>query len=188
MMCIRSRTIGRTGRTFVLVLLGFFLATGTTPPESERQQTERHDFHVSYSRIAIENQIILARTRFFRDDLTESMAKFTQLESFSLDASPRTDSLFTVYFNNRFVVEVAGKHLPGRIVGSGEEVEGKERIWWYAMQYDAPNDPNSIRISNTLLLNVFDDQKNILKIQKFPSERSSTFYFDADNTTIEVTF
>jgi len=175
-------------RIIILVLVTAIFVTGASSLQPEHEKPGRHDFHITYSRVAIEQNVIVARTRFFKDDLTRGLKKFSKAESFSLDISPVADSLFAVYYNDRFVIEVDGKRLPGRIVGSGEELEGNEQMWWYVMQYDAAAEPISVRISNTLLFDTFDDQKNVLKIQKFPSDQSSTFYFDSDETTIEITF
>ena len=171
-----------------MVLAIAALSSGVSTPVINPVGTSRHNFHVSHTRVAIENQVIVARTRFFLDDLTDTLARYSDADNFSLDTSPSTDSLFTSYYNQRFLITVKGKPLRGHIIGSGEDVEADEKVWWYALQYETPAEQTSVSISNTLLIEIFDDQKNVLKIQKFPSEKSSTYYFDSDETTVEVNF
>lgn len=58
----------------------------------------------------------------------------------------------------------------------------------YTTHYHSPVDPVPIRISNRLRIETFDGQKNIVKMQIFPSGKSLTYYFDSDETRIEVKF
>lgn len=147
-----------------------------------------HKFHVSTGRLGIENTVVINQTRFFKDDLTEALRAFGNDPDFSLDAAGRSDSLFVAYFNRHFVLRSDGQLLKGWVAGSGEDLEGKEEVWWYVIQYEATKEPARLSIQNTLLTEQFDDQKNILKVQKFPSERSESYFFDGDDTDIEIVF
>jgi hypothetical protein len=146
-----------------------------------------HKFHVATTRLGIEGNVIIAQIRFFKDDLTDGLRAFSGERDLSLRSSPRLDSLFLAYSGSHFVLSASGAVLPARVIGSGEEMEGKEVIWWYAVQFDSEKEPDRIVVENSLLTEVFDDQKNILKVQKFPSERSSSYFFDGDETRAEIT-
>lgn len=145
-----------------------------------------HDFHVSYGRMAVEGEFAVCNIRFFKDDLTEALQVFAGSPDFVLDVSPQSDSVFVAYLSEHFELTVDGESLSGTIMQSGEDVEGKEQIWWYTVQYEAAAAIEALRIRNTLLTERFDEQKNIVKIQHFPSENTLSYYFDTEDTAFDV--
>lgn len=142
-----------------------------------------HDFHVTYGRMGVEGAIIQVRLRFFQDDFALALRAFAGDPDVRLAVDPGTDSLVTAYLADRFPVragagdDVSGTDpLAGSIVASGEEVDGAERIWWYVLQYEAAAPIGRVRVDAKVLLELFDDQRNILRIQAFPSGRERTYY------------
>lgn len=142
-----------------------------------------HDFHVTYARMGVEGRVIQARLRFFQDDLEEALRRRIGANDVSLAADPQTDSLVTAYLAEHFQVRtpdpgtgVDDTALDGHIVASGEEIEGSERIWWYVMQYTSDREIRRVVVDSYVLLDLFDDQRNILRMQHFPSERQRTWY------------
>ncbi len=156
-------------------------------PRPLRSETT-HDFHVSYGRMAVENNLVVLNIRFFKDDLQEGMQAYTGDTGFFLDISPQTDSLFTAYFNSHFTLLVSNKVLPASIIGSGEDFESKQDIWWYTLQFVADEKIEAFQLKNVLLVEQFDDQKNIVKVQHFPSEKTYSYSFDEDEQTYEIRF
>jgi len=156
-----------------------------TPSDSRR---EAHKFHVSYSRMGVEGKTILVRVRFFTDDLREAIRKETRLSAYIPEATPRADSIFTAYFNANFKITIADSVLIGQLAGSGEEEENGQAMNWYLVQYESASPVTEARIDNTLLAKTFDDQKNILKIQQFPSEKTRSFFFEIDSDPIDISF
>jgi hypothetical protein len=70
-------------------------------------------------------------------------------------------------------------------VASGEDIEGAEVVWWYAFQYVAPEDAGSqLDMRNRLMFEVYEDQKNIVKIQHFPSEKQETYYLTPESDVL----
>lgn len=146
-----------------------------------------HDFHVTYSRLAVEDNMAVVRIRLFQDDLNEALSQREERDVF-VDTSPATDSLFQAYFNERFVL-IAGKEvMAGRIVGSGEEVVGNEPMWWYLLEFRASSTIEALHISQRILSEVFEDQKNIVKVQHFPSEKVYSLYCVEDAWEYTVDF
>jgi hypothetical protein len=169
----------------ILLLLALLLplgAAGTSAPEVE---PVLHDFHISYGLVAVEKNVVVFRVRFFKDDLEEALRAYQKAPDFALEVSPAVDAQFAAYFNDKLVLETEGTRLTGRIIGSGEEMEGQEPMWWYAMQYEAPVPLKKLTIKNKLLLELFDDQKNIVKVRHFPDDKQHSYYFDDD--TVEHT-
>lgn len=145
----------------------------------------RHDFHVVYGRMGIEGNVVQVRLRFFADDLTEGLRAAGAGEDFTLAVDSRSDSLVTAYVNARFVVSsgTSGQQtsLKGSIAASGEEVDQSESVWWYVFSYRAAAPVRSLIVRNSLLTEVYDDQRNILRVQHFPSEKQQTFYLTGDD-------
>jgi len=147
-----------------------------------------HDFHVTYSRLAVEDNMAVVRIRLFKDDLNQALSQREEREVF-VDTSPSSDSLFQAYFNEMFVMRADEETMSGRIVGSGEEVVGNEPMWWYLLEFTASSDIEALHVSQRILSEVFEDQKNIVQVQHFPSEKVYSLYCveDAWEYTVDFT-
>ena len=173
----------------VACLLAALLAlVPAAPPHREAAGVGAHKLHVSYGRAAVEGRVVLVRFRFFRDDLENALKAHTRRPDFALRDDPATEQAFLAYFAERFVLTVAGKRLPARIVKSGEDELDREPVWWYVVQLDAPAPVSRFRVRNTLLLELFDDQSNIVKFVHFPDERQKTYSFGRGEEEFEVVF
>lgn len=180
---------------FALLLVGM-LAGSSGPVESTPAVASSaalfpeaaHDFHVSYGQMAVEKNVAVCRIRFFKNDLEEALQQYYQQPDIRLDISPRIDSLFTSYFNDKFKLKVASEPLEGVIVGSGEDRMGREEMWWYSMQFEAPETLQTFTVTNTLLFERFNDQKNIFKVRHFPDEEQKLYYFAEGAEEYTVSF
>ncbi len=165
---------------FALLCLVPLAGTVSEPPP--------HDFHVTYGRLAVEGATAMLRIRFFHNDLEGALRAFHRRRDLRLGADPRSDSLFLAYFHDKFALESDGAALRAEIVTSGEEQEGKERVWWYVLQYEAPAPLRSLKVRDALLFEVFSDQKNIFRVLHLPDEQRETFYFVEGSAEAELTF
>ena len=147
-----------------------------------------HKLHVSYGNTVVEGNLIVSRIRLFKDDLERALRLHGAGADFTMAADPRTDSLVAAYFSERFTVTVAGEKLEGRIIGSGEDALDREPVWWYAIQFEAPLPVRAFRVRNTLLFDLFDDQRNIFKIVLFPEETQRTYSFAIGEEEFDVRF
>jgi len=132
-----------------------------------------HNFHVSYAKLAIEQNVAVMNVRFFTDDLTLALQRAHRLNTFQLAATTFADSLYLSYFNKHFELRNNGQLLRPAILSSGVDKD----MWWYQMQFSSPSLLQNLSIKNTLLFDLFDDQKNILQVMHFPSEKMASFYF-----------
>lgn len=166
-----------------LVVLASLASPATVPPPP-------HDLHVCYGNVAVEGRLVVARIRFFKDDLEAALRMHGAPADFVLSASPTADALFMDYFGERFSVEVAGRRLAGRLVGSGEDALDREPVWWYAVEFEAPGagpPPGAgFRLGNSLLLELFGDQRNVVKVVRFPDEAQRTYAFARGEEVVEV--
>jgi len=147
-----------------------------------------HEFHVTYGRMAIEGNVAVARIRFYTDDLEATLARAAGVAEFRMETSPAVDSLFLAYFGRQFQLIVERKVLDGTIVGSGDDVVDREPAWWFLIRFDAGEPIDDFRMRNALLFDMFEDQKNILKVVHLPDETQRSYTFSSEEETIDVVF
>jgi len=153
----------------LLVTLPVLLALRPAPaPEAGRA----HDVHVSNARMAVEGTTALVQVRVFKDDFAQALSNLAG-RPVTLAANPEVDALATRYLNRRLLVNAGGRVLVGRIVSSSED----NLMWAYGLEYEAPLPIRSLILTNTLLFDIYDDQRNLLRVMFFPSERAESFYF-----------
>ncbi len=175
-------------RLFSAVLLGLvFAATAAAPvqaaPSPAVPAAVLHPLHVTYARAAVEGSTVLVTVRFFKDDLTDALRAFARRgDDLVLAATPDVDAIAQRYLNARFSVVANGAGVAGRVVGSAEASE----TWTYSLEYRAPRAIRSLRLRNTLLFEVFHDQRNLVKTAVFPSGREDTLFFTEGEDTHTV--
>jgi hypothetical protein len=147
-----------------------------------------HKLHVSYGAAAVENDVVIVRIRFFLDDLQAALRGHSGRRDLELEDDPVTEAAFLAYFNARFGLSVQGKPLTGRIIASGADELDREPVWWYAVQFEAPGTLTAFRVRNTLLLELFEDQRNIVKFVHFPDQTQKTYSFGRGEEEFDVTF
>jgi hypothetical protein len=147
-----------------------------------------HEFHVTYGRMAVEGNVAVARIRFYTDDLETTLARAAGEDSFRMETSPAVDSLFLAYFARQFQFIAAGEVLEGTIIGSGDDVVDREPAWWFLIRFDAGEPIGNFRVRNALLFDVFEDQKNMLKVIHLPDDTQRSYTFSAEEETIDVVF
>lgn len=149
---------------------------------------ERHDFHVSYGRMAVEGSSIAVRFRFFADDLEKTIRAFTADDESVITDDPASWVSFDAYLRGAFHLVADGDTLGGAIIGSGEDVMDKEPVRWFLVQYTAAGTIRRVDLVNRLLFDTFDDQKNIVQFRHFPSEKNGSLYFTPDRPVYDLRF
>jgi len=147
-----------------------------------------HDLHITSGSAAVEGNLIITRIRFFKDDLETALRGSGAGPDFVLGDDPSVDAAFMAYFEERYTVTVGGERLSPSIVAKGEDELDREPIWWYAVQHQATEDISVFRVRNTLLLELYDDQRNIVKFVHFPNETQKTYSFGEGEEEFEIRF
>lgn len=132
-----------------------------------------HNIHLSHGRMAIEGNVVVLRVRFFKHDLEDALKQFYNNGAVRLSNTAASDSLFITYFKNKFSLVSQDDSLQPRIVTSGEDRD----VWWYELQFSAPQVIKKLSITNQTLFELFDDQQNIFHLTHFPDEVRQTLYF-----------
>ncbi len=143
-----------------------------------------HDLHIAYGDMAIEGDVVAGRIRMFTNDLEKALGPLVNADAMTLDAGPEADALVLRYIREHLVIEVPGATadapavtLDPKLLESGEDELDREPVWWVIVEYRAPRDVGEIHVRNTLLFELFKDQRNIMKFVRFPEQKQKTFYF-----------
>lgn len=134
-----------------------------------------HNVHVTHAEIGVDGRYVAARIRYFKHDLEDAIARQRKVGEVVLRPEPSSDSLFVGYLDSTFVLSSGGARLHARVVGSGEEKETE--MWWYEVLYESPDEISALEIENRLLLELFNDQKNIVKAKHLTTGVQRSFYF-----------
>lgn len=176
-----------------LALLPLFPATGGGAVPA---RPAAHDLHIAYGDMAIEGAVIAGRIRMFQDDLERALGPIVGADAFTLRPGEEADALVLRYIRDHLSLEVVGgdgraasaraasdtRVLQPTLLQSGRDMLDRQPVWWVIVQYRATAPIDTLRVRNTLLFDVFGDQRNIMKFVRFPDERQKTFYFDDDET------
>lgn len=147
-----------------------------------------HDLHITSGSAAVEGDLVITRIRFFRNDLEAALRGSGAGPDFVMADDPAVDAAFMAYLGERYVVSVDGERLTPTLVAKGEDELDREPVWWYAVQHRAPEAVRVFRVRNTLLFELFEDQRNIVKFVRFPEETQRTYAFAHGEEEFEVRF
>ena len=165
---------------FALGLL-WLATTGAAPPP--------HPFRVSVADVAVADDVLDVRVRFFWDDLQFGLMESTGDMEFRLQENDRVDALVEAYINDMLVLAAGGAVLEGRLVERG--IQGArlpdEVMWWYRMEYPLDPSVNRIDVTNRLLFNMFEDQRNLIQLTTADGrERTQYFSWDQDSAVLRI--
>ncbi len=137
-----------------------------------------HDLHIAYADLAVEGAVVAGRLRFFEDDLERAVGPLVGATAVELAPGPEADVLVMRYLSRGLrLVDGTGAVLDAELLTSGRDELDREPVWWVMVQYRAAAPVAELQVRNTLLFEVFGDQRNIMKFVSFPGERQKTFYF-----------
>ncbi len=163
-------------RYFALVL-SFFLLTSFS----------YHKFYVSISEVNhnTETAALEISMKIFTDDLEAALEEDTSEKLWIGDPErevPTTDSLLAIYFDKKVTVSVNGEEKEAIFLG--KELEA-DVTWCYLEIQDVPA-VKSVSIDNRILMELFDDQKNLVHIYANGKEKS--LFLRRGKTTGEVSY
>ena len=146
--------------SFITVLLIQVLTSLVTP----------HEFHVSLGRMAVEGDQAILQIRMFQDDLELGLQGYYDDEEIRMKVDAHSDSLFMRYVNEKLVIKHGDELLTGVVATSGEDQLYGYPIWWFSLTYQASATIEGLDIDNQVLMEVFEDQQNVLRITHYPAE------------------
>jgi myo-inositol catabolism protein IolC len=148
-----------------------------------------HDFHVSKCLIEYNPQVkaLQISMHIFIDDLelalesqgTERLFICTRMEH------PKAETYMQRYLEQNFQLSVNKKSIKYNFLGK-EISEDMAAVWCYLEITDITA-VQSVQVTNSLLMEVYDDQKNLVQI-KVPGKKQGYFMFEKGRSTDKVEF
>lgn len=145
----------------------------------------QHSFHSSLAEMNYNNksksfQVVL---KLFADDTEAALTKFSGL-SYSvggLGKNRNPDAVLSAYLNEHFVLTKKSKKSTIQYIGKEVSVD------MVTVYFEIPFNDNlkNYTLSNTIMLDLFDDQSNIINLQK--DNKNKSFQFDSNKRSIQFT-
>jgi len=148
-----------------------------------------HEFHVSKCSVDYdaEDKALQITVHIFIDDLEEALRQQGADELFiaTEKEADNVDQYIDKYLQQRFEVFVEDQSVDFEFLGK-ETSEDLQAIWCY-MEITNVETVNSLTITNQILMEVHDDQKNIMNITG-PEKKKAYFLFLKGNSTETIHF
>ena len=147
-----------------------------------------HEFHVSLGRMAVEGNQAVLQIRLFQDDLELGLQTYYEDEAIRLKVDAHVDSLFMDYLNEKLIIKHGSEVLTGKVATSGEDVLYGYPVWWYSFTYQASDSIEGLDIDNQILMEIFEDQQNVMRITYYPADEEKMYYMVKGDSEISVDF
>lgn len=148
-----------------------------------------HPFRLSVADAGMTGPVLHARIRFFWDDLQLAVMQHASNMEFRLAETPEVDAIVERYINEMLVLTAGDAVLPGKVTARGIDESNivDEVMWWYRVEYSLDESVERVHVSNRLLFNVFEDQRNLIHLKtRRGRERAWSFSWSDDNVTMRL--
>ncbi len=150
---------------------------------------ESHEFHLSKCQIAYnqEAQVLQISLHLFIDDLEEALRQqgADKLYICTEKESEKAEDYIYKYLQQKFQINLEGTVINYSFLGK-EISEDLSAVWCY-LEVKNITAFGKMRVKNNLLMEVFEDQKNIISILG-PDKKKSYFLFDQINNEETIEF
>ncbi len=168
------------------MLLIIFILSFINP--SIIESTDLHEFHISKCVIECneETKAIEVSLHIFIDDLEEALRQQGADKLFicTEKESKKAEKYLNRYLQNHFVLNVNGEKVEYEFLGK-EISEDLAAVWCYLEVKDV-TEISSLELKNDLLMEVFDDQRNIISLSA--NDKEEYLMFDRDNASKTINF
>ena len=133
-----------------------------------------HAYHSSITELrynAAKKQLELS-VKVFTDDFEKALSQGQPVHISLSQSGPRPLQLATAYLQRTLLVSTAGgKPLPLQVLGMQAENDG----YWFYCKVPLPGPLPSVQLRQTVLLDAFSDQMNIVNIEAGSKKQSALF-------------
>lgn len=143
------------------------------------RQPASHELHESYADLAIDRTTVAGRIQFFRSDLERALGPLANADAVTLIPGDEANALVLRYLRGRLTFSARGDTLLASILRSAVIELGHHEGWEVTLSWEATTPIDSLRVRNTLLFELHEDQRNIMRFVRFPEETRETRTFDA---------
>ena len=142
-------------------------------PKASRAFSD-HDLHASVAEVKwnAESTSFEVSIKIFIDDLEKALSRdqIAGLQIGTPKESAEANDIIIAYLEKHFHISLDGIRLPSQFVGK-ETTEDFQAIWCY-VEYPGLKDPKKCMVSNDILFDLFDDQRNIMDIRMTPTDKA----------------
>jgi hypothetical protein len=142
-------------------------------------QTAAHELHESYADLAIDRTTVGGRIQFFRSDLERALGPLANADAVTLIPGDQANALVLRYLRDHLTFSTRGDTLLPAILRSAVIELGHHEGWEVTLSWEAAATIDSLRVRNTLLFELHEDQRNIMRFVRFPEETRETRTFEA---------
>ena len=142
-----------------------------------------HTIHVSVCNLEFDKGDLTISVKIFLDDLQLAIYHNTAREIDISNLTPESNTLVQGYIKKRLQISL-NKENKIELKQSGNEIN-EDAIWFYYKIEDVPGVKN-IHIQNTLLLDIYGDQTNLLIINHMGKQTGYRFNIDTWEKNIEL--
>ena len=144
----------------------------------------KYYFSVTQADYDVKSKSLKMVTRVFYDDL-EKVFQERYDKTIKVDKTydqEKLDAYIQKYFNSKFIVSVNGKVQKLSYIGHKDEVD---YVVCFVEVKNITN-PQSIEIENTLLMDMFPDQKNVIHLQVGNTKKSYLLNKENDKAMLKL--
>ncbi len=142
--------------TYILTFLSLFLGANNL-----------HDFHLSKTDIhyKTDQQSLQITVHTFIDDTEAAMREIENLpyKFFENSEHAATDSIFSMYLTENIIITINGEQQECYYLGK-EQSEDIQAVYAY-LEIENVSAFDEIEIQNSLLMELFDDQRNVINFK-----------------------
>lgn len=147
--------------------------------------TAMHKFYVSVSQINYieDKQSVQITSRIFIDDM-ENLLRDKYDKGITLagdDEAKEVDTYIKKYLKERFTITINGESQP--VVFIGKEYDGD--IMRCYLEVEHINDIKTLKVSNKVLFDLFEDQQNIVKTKIYSNQKSVILTKQSDSAMLK---
>ena len=143
-----------------------------------------HKYYLSLTDIEynIEKNSLEIIINLFMDDLEYTVNKDFEidLKLSTKDELKNADKYFKNYLNKNLTFKIDNKQINFDYIG--KEYEG-DLIYFY-LEIDSVNNPNSLELSNKLLLKYFKKQQNVVKLKNGKNRQSEILTYETNKALL----
>lgn len=164
------------------VLFIFFFVIALIAPSFANQD---HDIHLSLCELRYNEQSYSFEVsiKIFIDDLETAISKesASQLRIGTSNEAPETDEMIASYLNKSFSIEIDGIKLKASFLGK-ELTDDMLAVWCYVEFPVKKTQPQKCVLTNRILFEIYDDQRNIMDIRMNKSHKDYMIFERGRNT------
>ena len=151
--------------------------------------TTLHEFHLSKCQIEYsqEDRALQVSLYLYIDDLEEALRQKgkDQLYICTKKEAPKAEQYISEYIKEHFLLQVNGQLRDFEFIGK-EPAEDLIALWCY-FEFPDIGEIKKLNIENKLLMEIFDDQKNIVSMIA-PDNQQAYFLFEKGKYSETLTF